>query len=292
MHGVITLEEHFSVERLTEDWRGWLRDRLRAMDAASVEICVLGLTSSANSSNSALAVANMTAARACAGSRGRILMTALVPAADPRRALDIVTRAADEAVVVGIALSGRLSINSDRFDAVYAEMAQRQLPLIAPDASSLHDGSISARLSTAPSSMLVTAAGLGPQVQPGLAIDLIVSGILDRHTDLQIVLGDQGEGLLYWIAHLDRMMAKRPSQVRHPASYYLGKNFTFAISGAARTSELRGLITDVSLSRIIVAWNSADSAGSIQRLAGTIPAADRGRILADNAESLFAPWGR
>ena len=86
------------------------------------------------------------------------------------------------------------------------------------------------------------------------ALRIIFSGVFDRHPRLKIMLGHLGEGLPFFAARLDEgARLSGVSHMKHPPSYYLGKNFYVTTSGAFSDAALRCVMDTVGVDKVIFA---------------------------------------
>jgi 5-carboxyvanillate decarboxylase len=144
------------------------------------------------------------------------------------------------------------------------------------------------------------AALWGFQAEGGThAVRLIMSGALDRHPNLKIVLGHLGEGLPFWMWRLDNIY-KRTYGLAAEAlgmvklelrpSEYLQRNFAVTTSGMADSDVLDYCVGKLGAENILFAidYPYEDSKTAVEFLA-TTPLDDRQRALVshENAQRLF-----
>ncbi|WP_431980545.1 amidohydrolase family protein [Streptomyces qinglanensis] len=102
----------------------------------------------------------------------------------------------------------------------------------------------------------------GYQAEAGLhAMRLILSGALDRHPDLTIVLGHLGEGIPYWLRRIDNrhayarhaLAAAGTPRLRLTPSEYFRRNFVLTTSGINDPAVLGLGLTAVCADRVMFA---------------------------------------
>ena len=140
----------------------------------------------------------------------------------------------------------------------------------------------------------------GYQAEAGVhAVRLILSGALDRHPDLKIVLGHCGEALPFWLWRLDNIYAKTvawagetlnlPKLKLKPSEYVL-RNFAVTVSGMYDHEVLDFCLTKLGAENILFAvdFPYEDSAPATEFLArAPLDTFERELISHKNAERLF-----
>jgi 2,3-dihydroxybenzoate decarboxylase len=126
------------------------------------------------------------------------------------------------------------------------------------------------------------------------AIRLILSGLFDRFPTINVVLGHMGESLTFTLPRMDHRL-RYQSDVGHgrhrkPATEYLRTNFYLSTSGNARTPQLRSIMEEMSVERILFAVDmpfekAAEIAGWFDNC--EISEADRLKIGRENARRLL-----
>ena len=127
------------------------------------------------------------------------------------------------------------------------------------------------------------------------AVRLILSGLFDRYTGLQILLGHPGEGLPYLLPRLQHRIdeqreGKRGTRAKHRPSFYFGRNFWITTSGNFHTRQMMAVIEQVGIERVLFSvdypYEQMDSAG---RWFDDLPMdrSDKFRIGRGNAVDLF-----
>lgn len=84
---------------------------------------------------------------------------------------------------------------------------------------------------------------------------LMLSGLFDRHPNLQIVLGHCGEGLPFSIARTDHRLRHFKDGVsgphKHTLCHYFAKNFWITTAGVQKQNTLENTIKEVGIDRVI-----------------------------------------
>ena len=127
------------------------------------------------------------------------------------------------------------------------------------------------------------------------ALRLITSGVLDRFTRLQIVIGHMGEGLPYWLYRFDywngRHQGKTAPKLEMRVSDYVKRNFSITISGAYQRSALDLCLTELGDERIMFAtdypYQPMNDAMEFATTLDDLPAETIERLMSGNAERVF-----
>jgi predicted TIM-barrel fold metal-dependent hydrolase len=86
------------------------------------------------------------------------------------------------------------------------------------------------------------------------ALRLITSGLFDRHPDLRVILGHQGEGLPFAMKRLEQRLSRRADvSLERPPTEVLRECFHITTSGNYDTASLVGLLLEVGADRVIFA---------------------------------------
>lgn len=123
-------------------------------------------------------------------------------------------------------------------------------------------------------------------------VRLLVSGILDRHPNLRIILGHMGEGIPFWLWRLNYMHAhgrNRPP-LRHPLDYYFRENFVITTSGMNWSAALKFCIDAIGADKVMWAidYPYQETPGAVEFMdTADISEEDRAKIYAGNAERVF-----
>ncbi len=127
------------------------------------------------------------------------------------------------------------------------------------------------------------------------AFRLMVSGVLDRFPNLQIVLGHMGEGIPFWLYRIDywngKHQGKTAPQLELTASEYFKRNFAITVSGVYQRSALDLCLTELGDENIMWAtdypYQPMTDAVEFFDQQDDLPAATLDRIMYRNAERIF-----
>ncbi len=279
MKDKIALEEHFATPALeryitnpgwgAQEFRGVLdrlddiEERLREMDQLGIEIMVLSMGSDGvqalaePSEARALArAANDALAEIVAAHPDRLAGFAAVAMQDPDGAAEEAERSVRELGFKGVLVNGYSDMpdgSGAYYDAPeYGPFWERIVELDVP--FYLH-----------PRNPLSANAGiyagreelLGPTwafaVETGThALRLLTSGLFDRLTDLQIILGHLGEFLPFAISRLEQRIAHNPNvKLGRSPRQVLRENFHITTSGNYHTPSLLGAIAEMGVDRVM-----------------------------------------
>lgn len=152
---------------------------------------------------------------------GRFFGTAAVPLVDTETAIDVVNRAAADGLV-GVNLPGSVGgdprIDADRLEPFFARVEQLRLPLM------LHPtDAIFAQMLDGYNDALHVSLGRVMELSVA-AMRLILSGIMERHPDLIVVMSHMGGALPYQSGRMDKN-AKR-AHLPQDISVYLKRMYT------------------------------------------------------------------
>jgi len=319
---IITLEEHFATPgfldgpgrdlknaalkfegratRLIEALCDIGDKRMAAMDAASIDMQVLSLTSPGTEQlDAADAVAltrevNDFLADGVKRNPKRFAGFATLPTAAPDKAAEELERRIKAGGFIGAVINGhnRGRYLDDKFFWPILECAEK---LNAP--IHIHP--------TRPPQPVVDAyyAGFSPLLvdmfaSPGWGwhietavhvIRLILGGAFDRFPKLQLVIGHLGEGLMSMFQRLDNMTPAM-TKLKKPVTSYLRENVHYTFSGFNFPATFLDLLLEVGVDRIMFSVDHPYQSMALGKaFLEQIPvsAADRERIAHGNAEKLF-----
>jgi 5-carboxyvanillate decarboxylase len=219
--------------------------RLAEMDAAGVDLSVLSLNppgvqiyADAARATSLARDMNDTLAELIRQHPGRFAGLGAVAPQDPVAAASEVIRVIGTfgfgGILIGSHTHGRY-LDEPEMEPLLAALEQEDATLY------LHPRSPSPQMLAPFKDYGMVAALWGFQAEVGThAIRLILSGALDRHPNLKIVLGHLGEGLPFWLWRLDNIYEKTYGwagdllgmvKLELKPSEYVLRNFTFTTSG-------------------------------------------------------------
>ena len=157
---------------------------------------------------------------------GRVWASAAVPLVDTRIAIEVVDDAIDRLGLMGVNLPGSIGsdprIDAERLEPFYAHAEKRGLPLFLHPTDAVfvdmldgYDGALH--------------LSLGRVIEVSVAASrLILSGMMDRHPALKIVMSHTGGALPYQSGRMDKNSAK--AKLPQPVSTYMKRMFTDTVS--------------------------------------------------------------
>ena len=281
---IVGLEEHLVVPGLLAAWSrlpgmqqaseaGFgddplaqrLRDigdlRLADMDSQGVDIQVLSLTTpgvqnlAPTDAVTVAGEANDALAAMVTRNPTRFQALAAIPTPEPDRAAEELERAITRLGFRGAMLYGRTgTTNADdrRFDSLYATAARLHAPIylhpqtpVAPVREAYYSGygdEIDAMFAN---------FGIGWYYETGVQLlRMIFSGVFDRHTNLQVIIGHWGELVLFYLEHTAVMQAMGLHSDR-PLQDYFRQNVWVTGSGLYSERYLRWSAEVVGIDRIV-----------------------------------------
>jgi aminocarboxymuconate-semialdehyde decarboxylase len=157
---------------------------------------------------------------------GRVWASAAVPLLDTRIAIEVVDDAVNRLGLMGVNLPGSIGsdarIDAERLEPFYAHVEKLGLPLFLHPTDAVFvdmlDGYNGA-----------LHLSLGRVVEVSVAaMRLVLSGMMDRHPKLKIVISHTGGALPYQSGRMDKNTPK--ANLPKPASTYLKRMFTDTVS--------------------------------------------------------------
>jgi uncharacterized protein len=221
--------------------------RIAAMDEQGVDIQVLSLappgTQPLDAADSVplSRLANDIAAAAMAQHPTRLRALATLPTADPMAAATELERAAGLGFV-GAMVYGRTGdtpLDDARYDDLFGVAAALHQPVfIHPQIPSLTIRDAEYAGFDPMTNLGLATFGWGWHLEAARsALRLIVSGVFDRHPDLQLVLGHWGELLLFWLDRTESL--SRIAGLDRKVSEYIRSNVHITSSGMLNPTLLR-----------------------------------------------------
>jgi uncharacterized protein len=320
---VIAIEEHWNMPQLTAAVRALPEDRadesiavdemgdnleylddlgerrIAFMDAQGVDLQILSLAPPGTQPlDPAAAVqfsrrANDLAAEAVSRHPSRFRAFATLPMTDPRAAAAELERAAGLGLVGAMVYgrTGETPLDDPRYDGVFATAAALGLPIfIHPQIPSrtIRDAAYSGFDPT--TSLALATFGWGWHLEAALsALRLIVSGVFDRHPELQLVLGHWGELLLFWQDRTDSL--SRVAGLQRKVSEYIRTNVHITSSGMLNPTLLRHALEVTTPDRLLFSTDYPFQRPAKTDITTFLDAfatdEDRKLFLSGNARSLF-----
>ncbi|KTR43292.1 amidohydrolase [Curtobacterium oceanosedimentum] len=233
--------------------------RLAAMDAQGVDVQVLSLAPpGAQVPSTADAVtlardANDEVVEAIRAHPGRFRAMATLPLADPAAAAAELERAVALGLT-GVMTYGRVgdvTLDDPRYDDLWAVASRLHQPVfIHPQ---VPPGAVRRAAYSGlggPVDLALATFGWGWHLEAGTAaLRLMASGALDRHPDLQLVLGHWGELLLFWHGRADGVA--RTAGLDRSVTDYLRENVWITASGMLDPALLRHALAVTSVDRLV-----------------------------------------
>lgn len=320
MDGKIGLEEHFSHPDTLGDseeyflkgkWnqmRNRLLDvgdlRLRLMDEHGIEMMIISLNAPAIQAICDVHKAKETACRAndllaehIAKRPDRFRAFAALPMQDPDAAILEARRCVRELGFVGALVNGFSQVgdretvvylDDSRYDEFWSEFTSLDRPFYLHPRDPISSWS---RTYDGHPWLLGSAWAFGVETATH-ALRLMGSGLFDRHPDLQIILGHNGEGLPFLIWRVDHRVATAPRgiQIKQTFQHYFHRNFHVTTSGSFRTQCLINSISEIGSDRVLFSTDYpfeelSDAASWFD--AASISENDREKIGRQNAVRLF-----
>ncbi|WP_213813623.1 amidohydrolase family protein [Glaciihabitans sp. dw_435] len=320
---VIAIEEHWNLPELTDAVRALPADRadasiafdemgdnldrlndiadarVAAMDAQGVDLQILSLAPPGThplDTDDAIALsrrANDLAAEAVHRHPTRFRAFSTLPMADPHAAVAELERSAALGLV-GTMVYGRtgdVALDDPRYDELFAAAAALGQPVfIHPQipSSAIRDAAYSGFDPI--TSLGLATFGWGWHLEAATAaLRLIVRGTLDRHPDLQLVLGHWGELLLFWQDRTDSL--SRVAGLDRKVSEYVRSNVHITSSGMLNPTLLRHALEVTTPDRLLFSTDypfQRPTRDDITGFLAEFPSQqDRDKFTHGNAQALF-----
>jgi uncharacterized protein len=269
------------------------------MDAMGVDLQILSLAPPGTHglpARDAVALsrdANDRASEAVARHPTRLRAMTTLPMSDPEAAVAELERTAGVPAHVGIMSYGRSGdrpLDDPAHDELLAAAARLHRPIFIHPQMPPNPVREASYSGFDPMVDLALATfGWGWHVEAGLAaLRLIVSGALDRHPDLQVVLGHWGELLLFWLDRADGL--SRVARLDRRVAEYFETNVHITTSGMLSPRLLRHALDFTSVDRILFSvdypFQRTDAAG-IAAFLQTLPEHEQHKVAHANAEALY-----
>ena len=275
--GIVAVEEHFWSRDFAAHFSGRLPDRspytmrlledfstlrLKDMDEAGIDMQVLshappgGQRLDPETGVQACRDVNNALAAIVRNAPDRFSAFATVPQADPSAAADELQRSVEELGFNGAMIFGLTNgqfVDEEPFWPIYERASKLRVPVYLHPSMphpAVREAYYGTYEKTHPS-LLGAAWGFG--VETGtLGIRMVLSGVFERHPDLQIILGHLGEGITFQLARIDEALS-RPGNATSNFAETFRKNFYITTSGFFSDSALRCCIEEMGVERILFA---------------------------------------
>jgi predicted TIM-barrel fold metal-dependent hydrolase len=274
--------------------------RIQAMDAAGIDVQILSVAPPGTvglPAREAVALsreANDLAAEAVGRHLTRLRAMTTLPMTDPDAAVAELQRTAGLTGHVGVMTygrSGERSLDDPAYDELLGAAAALHRPVfihpqIPPNA--VREASYGGFDEL--TGLALSTFGWGWHIEAGLAaLRLIVRGTLDRHPDLQIVLGHWGEMLLFALDRVDSL--SNVAHLERRVAEYVHSNVHIATSGMLVPRLLSHALDFTSIDRILLSgdypFHQLDTPAITDFLQTLPDRDDQARVAHANAEALF-----
>lgn len=187
----------------------------------------------------------------------RLKAFAALPTACPEACADELERCVKELGFVGTLIANRVNggfLSQPEFEPLLAKAEELNVPIYlhpGEPPQAVTDCCYSAGLDEKVVSSF-KRFGYGWHVDPGVHfLHMCLSGVFDRHPNLQIILGHWGELLPYYIDRFDTAMPCAFTGTKHEISYYLQNNMYVTPSGIWTPECLEFCMKRIGVERII-----------------------------------------
>jgi aminocarboxymuconate-semialdehyde decarboxylase len=215
---------------------------------------------------------------------GRLWASAAVPLQDTRVAIEVLDDAVGRLGLMGVNLPGSIGadprIDAERLEPFYARVEELGIPLflhptdaVFQDALDGYDGALH--------------LSLGRVIEVSVAaMRLVLSGTLERHPDLTLVISHTGGALPYQSGRMDKNSKK--ANLPRPPSTYLKGMYTDTVTPHAEG--MRFAIDYYGVDHVMYGsdypcWSPADALKYFAEIG--LPAADQEKILNSNARRIL-----
>ena len=273
--------------------------RIAHMDSIGIDMQVLSLTSpgvqvfDAQLATRLAASANDALADAVKSHPTRFAGLAAVAPQDPAAAAREIERAAQRLGLCGVIINSHTKgeyLDSAKYRPIFEAAEALDMPIY------IHPREPAPSMVTPYLDYGLYFAGWGFAAETGLhAMRLIMSGALDRHPKLKIILGHMGEGLPFWLQRIDNryLLEVKIGAVKEPPrlpSQYFLDNFVITTSGVTSMPALRLCLDVLGGERILFAadYPYEDDAEAVRFMDGAaVTVEQRRQIYETNAQRIF-----
>ena len=157
---------------------------------------------------------------------GRLWASAAVPLTDTRTAIEVLNHAVDKLGLMGVNLPGSIGndsrIDAERLEPFYARVEQLGLPLFLHPTDAVFEDMLEGYNGA-------LHLSLGRVIEVSVAaMRLVLSGLMERHPGLKVVMSHTGGALPYQSGRMDKNTKK--AKLPRPASTYLKRMYTDTVS--------------------------------------------------------------
>lgn len=219
---------------------------------------------------------------------GRVWASAAIPLQDTRIALEVLEDAVGRLGLMGVNIPGSIGrdarIDAARLEPFYARVAELGLPAF------LHptDAMFNEMLDGYDGALFLS---LGRVMEVSVAASrLVLSGLMERHPTIKIVMSHTGGALPYQSGRMDKNT--KAAKLPKPASHYLKQMYTDTVSPHA--AGMRFAIEYYGIDRVMYGtdypcWEPAQCLSLIDEL--ELGEADQAKLLRENARSILGLGG-
>lgn len=286
------LREGFEHQNVWAEWFD-LDDQLAHMDGLGHEVdvvCSIGPFSvhfsdlEAEEGRDAALAWNEEMAGAVRKYPGRVWASGAVPLVDTGVAIDVLNHAVEELGLMGLNLPGSVGtdprIDAERLEPFYDRVEELGIPLFLHPTDAVfqnmldgYDGALH--------------LSLGRVVEVSVAaMRLVLSGIMERHPDLKLVMSHTGGALPYQSGRMDKNSKK--AKLPRPASEYIRRFYTDTVS--PHTAGMKFAIDYYGVEKVMYGsdypcWSPAAALEFLERVG--LSEADRKKVLDTNARRIL-----
>jgi aminocarboxymuconate-semialdehyde decarboxylase len=215
---------------------------------------------------------------------GRLWASAAVPLVDTRIAIEVLDDAVDRLGLMGVNLPGSVGedarIDAERLQPFYAHCAKLGLPMflhptdvIFQDMLDGYDGALH--------------LSLGRVIEVSTAaMRLILSGTMERHPNLKVVMSHTGGALPYQSGRMDKNT--KAAKLPRPVSHYIKRMFTDTVS--PHTAGIKFAIDYYGIDNVMYGsdypcWEPAEALDLIAKI--DLSEADKHKLFVGNVRRIF-----
>ena len=215
---------------------------------------------------------------------GRFWGSAAIPFQDEKTAMDVLDDAIGRLGLMGVNLPGSIGsdprIDAERMQPFYARCAELGLPLFLHPTDAVFNHMLDGYNGA-------LHLSLGRVIEVSVAaMRLVLSGTLERHPDLKIIMSHTGGGLPYQSGRMDKNT--KAAKLPRPASEYLRRMYTDTVS--PHSAGIRFAIDYYGIDRVMYGtdypcWDPAACLALIDEI--DLPESDKQKLFYDNARRIL-----
>lgn len=221
---------------------------------------------------------------------------AVLPINEPEAAAQELQRSVKELGLKGALIAGRGAdgtfLDHPKYEVIFETAAKLDVPIYlhpAPIKSDVYQSYYNSSSYGAETASTFACFGYGWHTETGIhAIRLVLSGLLDRYPNLQIILGHWGEFVPFFLERMDQALLA--SHLKRPVSKYFQDNFYITPSGMLTKPQFDMIRHYFGIDRILYAADypyvkPEDLSTFLDTL--NLTQAEQAKIAYQNAERLF-----